>query len=249
MKNKIDINCDLGEGMTHDAQIMPFISSANIACGFHAGDVDTIRATIDLCIQHDVYIGAHPSFDDRANFGRTEINLSDEELYDLMMLQIHLIDNAAKKAGSSLHHVKPHGALYNMASRDRQMAFIISTAVHDYDSNLILYGLANSLLIEEGMLTGLKVYRETFADRTYQDNGQLTSRSQNNALLVNEEMVSKQVIEILDGSINSVHRKEIHVDADTICIHGDGAHALSFAKCIDKTLKENGILLLKPSFR
>lgn len=249
MKNKIDINCDLGEGMTHDAQIMPYISSANIACGFHAGDVDTMRTTIDLCIQHDVHIGAHPSFDDRANFGRMEINLSDEELYDLVMLQIQLLDNAAKKAGASLHHVKPHGALYNLAARDRQMAFVISTAVHDYDSNLILYGLANSLLIEEGMLTGLKVSRETFADRTYQDNGQLTSRSQNNALLENEEMVSMQLVQILGGTIRSVHGKEIPVDAETICIHGDGVHALSFANCIDKTLKENGILLLKPSVR
>lgn len=249
MKNKIDINCDLGEGMPHDALLMPFISSANIACGFHAGDVDTIRTTIDLCIQHEVYIGAHPSFQDRANFGRTERNLSDEELYDLVMLQIQLLDNAAKIAGASLHHVKPHGALYNMAARDRQMAFIISTAVHDYDDQLILYGLANSFLIEEGMLAGLKVYQETFADRTYQDNGQLTSRSQPNALLENEEMVLKQVMQILDGSLISVNEKEIHVDADTICIHGDGSHAISFAKCIFETLRDHGIQLLKPSVR
>jgi len=249
LKNKIDINCDLGEGMTHDAEIMPFISSANIACGFHAGDVGTIKATIDLCLQHDVHIGAHPSFDDRANFGRTEIKLSDEELYDMVTFQIQLLDHAAKKAGASLHHVKPHGALYNMAAGNRQMAFIISTAIHDYNDELILYGLANSLLIEEGLLAGLKVYRETFADRTYQDSGQLTSRSQKYALLENEEKVSKQVIQILKGSINSVHGKEIHLEADTICIHGDGHHALSFAKCIYTTLEENGIQLMKPSIR
>ena len=247
MKSKIDINCDLGEGMPYDALIMPHISSANIACGFHAGDVDTIRATIDLSLEHDVHIGAHPSFDDRSNFGRTEIVLSDEELYDLVTFQIQLLDTETKRAGALLHHVKPHGALYNMAARDRQMAFIISTAIHDYDESLILYGLANSLLTEEGMLSGLKVYQETFADRTYQDNGQLTSRSENNALSGDEKKVIKQVLQILGGSIHSVHGKEIPVNADTICIHGDGAHALSFAKCIYTTLRENGIQLMKPS--
>ncbi|MEO5906440.1 MAG: 5-oxoprolinase subunit PxpA [Saprospiraceae bacterium] len=249
MKNKIDINCDLGEGMPNDARIMPFISSANIACGFHAGNVDLIKSTIDLCLQHEVHIGAHPSYHDRTNFGRTAIKLSDEELYDLMILQIQLLDTAAKKAGASLHHVKPHGALYNMAGRDRQMAFIISTAIHDYDASLILYGLANSLLSEEGIKAGLNVYQETFADRTYLDNGQLTSRSNNNALIEDEEEVAKQVLELLNGSITSVDVKEILVNADTICIHGDGPHAHSFAKIIYRTLEENGIQLMKTSIR
>ncbi len=233
----MDINCDLGEGMANDDTLMHFISSANIACGFHAGDADIINSTIDLCLKYKVNIGAHFSFDDKHNFGRTEMKLSGDQLYELVSSQIQIINDATLDAGGKLIHVKPHGALYNMAARDQGMANIIVKAVKDFNDQLTLFGLSGSHLISEGKRIGLKVANEVFADRTYQDNGELTPRSQMNALIGNVQELKKHVLLMVrSGKINSINGKQIPVDCDTICIHGDGVHAVKFAEALHQLL-------------
>jgi UPF0271 protein len=235
----IDINCDMGEGIGNDELLMPYINSANIACGFHAGNGATIHHTIQLALKNGVYIGAHPSFRDKENFGRTEIHLKADKVYALMLEQLIKIDLIAKEEGAVLHHVKPHGALYNMAARDAQLAKTIAQAVMDFDENLVLYGLSGSLLIREAEMIGLNTANEVFADRTYQDDGNLTSRSQMHALIEDEDECIKQVIQMIqEGTVSSVTGKIIPIVADTICIHGDGKYALPFAKRIHKVLQE-----------
>lgn len=243
----IDINCDLGEGFPNDTLLMPFISSANIACGFHAGDTDTIKRTIENCIKNKVAIGTHPGFNDKANFGRSEMMLSDCELYDLVAEQIELVQNICTEMGATLHHVKAHGALYNMAARDATMSYIIAGIIKEINPSLILYGLSNSFLISEAEALGLKTASEVFADRTYTPEGMLTPRTQANALLHSREeslsqvlqMITQQQVRATDGSL-------VSLKADTICIHGDGDHALSFAEAIFTAMKENNILIRTP---
>jgi UPF0271 protein len=238
----IDINCDLGEGIGNDELIMPYISSANIACGFHAGNAETMEQTIGLCIKHSVAIGAHPSFYDKKNFGRTELHLPANEIYDLIILQLRSIDKIAKSQQAQLHHVKPHGALYNLAAKDQETAAAIARAVIDYDENLVLFGLSGSFLIMEGKALGLQTASEVFADRTYQDNGSLTPRSQKNALIDNVDRCVSRVLQMVTNKkVTTISRKKIPVDADTVCIHGDGKHAVEFAKAIHEALKENNI--------
>lgn len=240
----IDINCDLGEGFPNDTLLMPFISSANIACGFHAGDTDTIKRTIECCLKNNVAIGAHPGFNDKANFGRTEIVLSDCELYDLVAEQIHLVQNICTEMGATLHHVKPHGALYNMAARDATMSYIIAGVIKEINPSLILYGLSNSFLITEAESLGLKTASEVFADRTYTPEGMLTPRTQTNAMLHSTEESLLQVLQMITKhQVTATDRSLVSLKADTICIHGDGAHALSFAEAICKAMKENNILI------
>lgn len=227
----IDINCDMGEGVGNDQLIMPFITSANIACGGHAGNKKTMRETIMLAIRHNVNIGAHPSFKDRKNFGRTEMNVPPEQVYQLIYDQLKTLKSIADEQGAELHHVKPHGALYNMAAKDKKMAKTIAYAVHDFDLDLILYGLSGSYLISEGNKSGLKTVSEVFADRTYQDDGSLTPRSWANALINDEQACLKQVREMVEeGRVTTVSGKKIMVKADTVCIHGDGVHAVRFAE-------------------
>lgn len=241
----IDINCDLGEGFPNDTLLMPFISSANIACGFHAGDTDTIKRTVEHCIINNVAIGAHPGFRDKENFGRTEMILSDCELYDVVAEQIELVLNICTEMGAMLHHVKPHGAMYNMAARDTTMSYIIAGAIKEINPSLILYGLSNSFLISEAEALGLKTASEVFADRTYTPEGMLTPRTEANALLHSTEeslsqvlqMITQQQVRTTDGSL-------VSLKADTICIHGDGDHALSFAEAIFNAMKENNILII-----
>jgi UPF0271 protein len=238
----IDINCDMGEGSGSDASIMPFISSANIACGFHAGDEETMAETIELCIRHQVAIGAHPSFYDRKNFGRTEIHLSADEIYDILILQLRTIDKLAKAHEKSLSHVKPHGALYNMSAKNQEIAAAIGRAVKDFDENLILFGLSGSYSIMQAKALGVKTASETFADRTYQDDGSLTSRSQPNALIEDANKVVEQVLQMIkEKTVTTVTGKKIPIVADTICIHGDGRHAIEFAKAIHDAMKKNEI--------
>src|SRR5262245_8034460 len=173
----IDINCDLGEGMENDEAIMPYISSANIACGYHAGDEKMMKQTIELCKKYNVAVGAHPSYPDRENFGRTDMLLPPTEVYEIVIKQINVLEKIALANGASLHHVKPHGALYNMAARDRSLASLIALAILDTNSKYILYGLSGSYLVKEGKNHGLKIANEVFADRTYKDDGSLTSRN------------------------------------------------------------------------
>ena len=234
-----DINCDMGEGIGNDELIMPFISSANIACGYHAGDSATMWQTIELAIKHNVIIGAHLSFLDRKNFGRTEMSLDKAEVYDLVIQQLIILNDIATELDTELHHVKPHGALYNMSARDAALANTIATAVKDFNSHLILFGLSGSHSISEAKAIGLQTASEVFADRTYQDDGLLTPRSQPNALIVETNKVVQQVLQMIkEGKVTTVSGKEIPIIAETICIHGDGKQAVEFAKAIHKAVKK-----------
>ncbi len=179
----IDINCDMGEGMGNEKELMPFISSANIACGYHAGDAATIKEVVNLCLQYNVNIGAHPSFFDRENFGRATMQLSPQEIYTIVTDQLTIINTIAMECGAILHHVKPHGALYNMAAKDIVTANAIAKAVKDFDKRLIYYGLSGSVMIAAAEKIGLQTANEVFADRTYQADGTLTPRTQPNALI------------------------------------------------------------------
>ena len=239
----IDINCDLGEGFANDATLMQYISSANIACGYHAGDRDTIKKTIAYCLDCGVAIGAHPGFNDRANFGRTEMQLSDCELYDLIADQILLMQNICKEMGAVLHHVKPHGALYNMAAKNATMSYIIAGVIKELDPQLILYGLSNSCMITEAKALNIPTASEVFADRTYNSMGQLTPRSEPNAMIhTNEDSLAQVLNMIQHKMVIATDGTVVPILAETICIHGDGEHAVPFAKSIYTAMHENNIL-------
>lgn len=238
----IDLNCDMGEGIGNDAAIMPFISSANIACGYHAGDETTMNQTIQLALQYNVHIGAHPSFLDKENFGRKEMNLTASEIYDLVFTQIKLLDAIAKVYGTKLFHVKPHGALYNMSAKDVSIALAIAAAVKDFDSHLILFGLSGSHSIQQAKELGLRTANEVFADRTYREDGSLTPRSQTGALIENADAAVKQALQMIkEKTVIATTGKKIPIIADTICIHGDGKHAVEFAQQIHRTIEKEGI--------
>ena len=232
-KKPADINCDMGEGIGNDELIIPFINSVNIACGYHAGDEDTMKKTVELALKNNIKIGAHPSYMDRENFGRTDFHLPSQQLYDLVTTQVFLLDKIVKTAGACLHHVKPHGALYNMSAKDVSLATVIAKAVKDFDSNLILVGLSGSDSINEAKKIGLKTASEVFADRTYQNDGTLTPRSQSHALIEEVDNAVKQVLQMIKkGMVTTTSGKTIPIIAETICIHGDGKHAVEFAKAI-----------------
>lgn len=229
----------MGEGIGNDELIMPFISSASIACGYHTGDVNTIYQTVELAMKHNVAIGAHVSYLDKSNFGRTEMNLSSDEVYELVEQQLIILKEIADLFDKPLTHVKPHGALYNQSSKDKVLANTIARAVKDFDHQLTLFGLSESHSISEAELLGLKTANEVFADRSYQDDGSLTSRSQTNAMIEDTAAMIKQVLQMInEGTVTSVTGKIIPIKAETICIHGDGKHAVGFAKAIyDATRK------------
>lgn len=232
------INCDMGEGAGTDEVIMPFINAANIACGYHAGDTATMWQTMQLAIQYKVAVGAHISFFDKENFGRSEIQLSNDEVYELVSQQLIILNEITTALDAKINHVKPHGALYNMSAKDGILATVIAKAVKDFDGNLILVGLSGSHSISEAKKVGLKTASEVFADRTYQDDGTLTPRSLTNALIDTEEKVIKQVLQMIkQGSVTTVTGKTIPIIAETICIHGDGKHAVEFAKVIYEAIK------------
>jgi len=242
LKMTIDINCDMGEGMLTDEAIMPFISSANIACGYHAGDVNTIRKTIKLCLKHQVAIGAHPSFFDKENFGRTEMNLPEQEIYELVTQQLFLFNEIADSLDAKLHHIKPHGALYNMSAKNKLIARAIANAVKDFNKELILYGLSGSCSVTEAKVIGLKTANEVFADRTYQDDGSLTPRTKAGALIEDPGKAVKQIqLIVKDKTVRTIDDKLIPMTANTICIHGDGKHAVEFAKNIFEALAGQSI--------
>lgn len=240
----IDINCDLGEGAGNDELIMPYISSANIACGYHAGDESTMRQTVELCKKYSVAVGAHPSFPDRENFGRTDMLLHPGEIYEMIVKQINSLEKIATESDMAIHHIKPHGALYNMAARDKMLAPFVALAIMDTNSKYILYGLSGSYLIKEGKSLGLKTASEVFADRTYKDDGSLTSRHKPGALIEDTDKVVAHVLQMIkEGTITSVTGKKVPIVAETICLHGDGEHAVEFAKAIRQALKENNIAI------
>ncbi len=238
----VDINCDMGEGMANDEALMAFISSANIACGYHAGDESLMEKTVMLALQHQVAIGAHPGFDDKENFGRVEVRLTPAEIYELVAMQVQLMRKVCKAAKARLCHVKPHGALYNMAAKDANIAGAIASAVFDIDPTLVFYGLSNSHLISGARAIGLKTANEVFADRTYGNDGSLTPRSQPDALIADEDTAIRQVLQMItNGQVTSVLGTRVPIKADTICIHGDGRHAVGFAKRIRTQLQQHHI--------
>lgn len=245
----IDLNCDMGESfgpwkMGDDEAVLPYASAVNIACGFHAGDPSTMIKTIQLALKYKVKIGAHPGFQDLVGFGRREMQLTAREVYALVVYQVGALAACAKVQQTTLQHVKPHGALYNMAARKPELADAIAAAVYDIDPRLVLYGLSGSELIRAGRAKGLNVYREVFADRTYQQDGTLTPRSDKHALIHDPKQAAEQVVGMIKtGKVVSLQGTTVDIQADTICLHGDGEEAVQFARTVNQTLKDNQILI------
>jgi 5-oxoprolinase (ATP-hydrolysing) subunit A len=243
----IDLNCDMGEGMGMDDIIMPLISSANIACGAHAGDESTMKATVDLALKFNVKIGAHPSFPDKAHFGRSEMKFTPEAIFDLVSDQIFKLSIVARGQGGSLNHVKPHGALYNIAARDFETAEAIAKAVYAFDPQLLLFGLAGSQLIKQGNECGLVTVNEVFADRTYQDDGSLTPRSLPGSMITDAVLSVKQILQILErNEVISLNGLTVSIMAETICLHGDAPDAPEFARMIRAAIIQLGISIEAP---
>ena len=249
--NEIDLNCDMGEragnsGYNHDEVLMQYVTSVNIACGFHAGDAAVMHQTVAAAIKNNLAIGAHPGLQDLQGFGRRNIIITPKEAYQITLYQIGALSAFVRAAGGTLNHVKPHGALYNMAAVDTALAEAIADAIADFDNSLILYGLSGSKLIYAGKQKGLKTASEVFADRTYQANGLLTPRSEPGAMITDPEAAVKQVISIIkNGFVYSTDNAKVSVAADTICIHGDNEHSVEFAKTVSLSLKRSGIRLRK----
>ena len=245
----VDLNCDMGESfgaytIGNDAAIMPYVTSVNIACGFHAGDPAVMRKTVRLALEHQVAIGAHPGLPDLVGFGRREMAVSPEEAFDMVVYQIGALGGFLAAEGGKLHHVKPHGALYNMAAGSAPLAEAIAEAVYRVNPELVLYGLAGSELTKAGTKLGLRVAHEVFADRTYQPDGSLTSRRLPNAMLTTPEEAAQQVVRMVkEGKVRAQQGTDVAIQADTICIHGDGAHALEFARHIKQALQHEGVNL------
>ena len=228
---KIDLNADLGEGSSADAALMTLVSSVNIACGFHAGDAQTMLASVRNAMKNGVAIGAHPSFPDRENFGRTAMDLPPETVYAQMLYQIGALEAIVRAENGVLRHVKPHGMLYNQAAKDPQLADAIAKAVYDVDAGLVLVGLAGSELIRAGQRYRLTTRQEVFADRGYLADGSLVPRTQPGALIESEEQSLAQTLEMVQHSrVRSITGEWAHVVAETVCLHGDGEHALDFAR-------------------
>lgn len=248
--NCIDLNADLGESfgawrMGDDAGMMPWISSANVACGFHAGDPSIMRATILLCVQHGVAIGAHTSLPDLQGFGRREMKSAPNEVYAQTLYQLGALHALTHAAGTQLHHVKPHGALYNMAARERALADAIAAAVRDFNPTLILVGLAGSALVDAGRAAGLAVQREGFCDRRYQSDGSLTPRTQAGAVIEDIDAAVAQAVSVATrGEAVTSDGAEVCIEADTLCVHGDRANAAAFAEHLHRALEGAGIRIV-----
>ncbi len=244
---RVDLNCDLGESfgvytIGDDAQVMPHITSANIACGAHAGDPRVMRATVRLALRAQVEIGAHPSFSDLAGFGRRELKAKPAEVEDFVLFQISALAGIVRAEGGRLHHVKPHGALYNMAARDRALADVIASAVALFDRSLVLYGLSGSCLLDAGRAAGLVVASEVFADRAYDARGALVARGQPGALEHDPaRVVDRAVRMVREGAVATISGERVTLVADTICIHGDTARAANLAARLRAGLETAGI--------
>jgi UPF0271 protein len=239
----IDVNADVAEiDSGIDAALMPYISSANIACGFHAGSPLHMAEAVRLCLQHKVCVGAHPSYRDREGFGRHPQRCSAAEIYQLMQDQLEALDTIAQAQQARLHHVKPHGALYNEAAVSPAVADAIAAAVRDFDSSLCLVGLANSRLIRCGHAIGLRTLAEGFVDRRYTDDGMLAPRTQDNALVETEQEAIDQAIGmVLKRQVRACSGTLVGLEVQTLCVHGDGPHAVAFARALHKALASHGI--------
>ncbi|RNB88789.1 LamB/YcsF family protein [Brevibacillus nitrificans] len=245
----VDINCDMGESfgayrLGNDREILDYISSANIACGFHAGDPATMRKTVRMALDKAVAIGAHPGLPDLVGFGRRNMDISPQEAYDMVVYQVGALQAFIQAEGGTMQHVKPHGALYNMAATKASLAEAIAEAVYKVNPALLLFGLAGSALTQAAERIGLRTANEVFADRTYQQDGTLTPRSQPDAMITDQEQSLQQVVRMVtEGRVLSRQGVDVSIQADTICIHGDGAHALEFAQNIHEAFARAGIQL------
>lgn len=247
MNRRIDFNCDLGEGCGNDEAIMPFISSANIACAGHAGDASSMRATLRLCRQLGVSAGAHPGFADRQNFGRRELAWNARDIRALIHGQLQQLADVADAEGVRLAHVKPHGALYNQAARDADLAAAIAEAVHRFDAGMILVGLAGSELPRAGLAAGLRVVHEAFSDRRYMVDGNLAPRNLPDAVIDKPaEAVEQARSIVLDGHVNTLDGKQLALQADSICLHGDREDATAFARLLYQSLLDAGVSIQAP---
>jgi len=245
----VDLNCDMGESfgawtLGQDAELMPLITSANVACGFHAGDPSVMRQTVRRALAHNVAIGAHPGLPDLVGFGRRNMDISAEEAFDLTVYQLGALAAVVRAEGGQLHHLKPHGALYNMAATNAALAEAIAEAIYKVQPELTLYGLAGSELTKAGEKIGLRTAHEVFADRTYQPNGTLTPRRQPDALITSSDAAIAQVLGMVQGGwVRTQQGTEVAIRADTVCLHGDGAHALDFARQLRTALAGAGVVV------
>lgn len=243
----IDLNADMGESfgrwqLGRDSELMDYVSSVNVACGFHAGDPTVMRRTIETAIGKGLKIGAHPSFPDLQGFGRREMRMSAAEVEDIVLFQVAAARGVCEASGGKLNHVKPHGALYNLAARDAVTARAIAHAVRAVDPDLYLYGLSGSLLISESAAAGLQTVSEVFADRTYQSDGSLTPRTRTDALIAEPSRAIEQVIRMIESSsVVSTDGEIVLIVAETVCLHGDGSDAVDFARSIRSALESRGI--------
>jgi len=250
--NRIDLNADLGESfgawrMGDDGALLALVSSANIACGFHAGDPVIMRRTVELAAARGVAIGAHIALPDLQGFGRREMRVSAGEAHALTLYQLGALAAFTRAAGVPLAHVKPHGALYNMAARDATLATAIARAVHDFDPALRLVGLAGSALLDAGRAAGLAVAAEAFADRRYRADGSLQPRGEAGALLEDADQACAQALGIVrDGAVTAVDGRRVPLHADTLCLHGDGPHAAEFARRLREALGAAGVQIAAP---
>jgi len=243
----IDLNCDMGESfgvwtLGQDVEILPLVTSSNIACGFHAGDPATMRKTVAAAIGNGVAIGAHPGLPDLAGFGRRSMDITPQQAYDLVVVQVGALAATAASQGGRLHHVKAHGALYNMAVRDPALARALAQAVRDVDRSLVFYALAASNMARVASEVGLAVAHEVFADRSYQPDGSLTPRNRPDAMIEDPRASIRQVLRMVkEGRVTAVDGSDVEVRADTLCIHGDQPGAVVFAQAIRSALEEAGI--------
>ena len=248
---EININCDLGEKSKHhsnenDPELLKIVNSANVACGFHAGDDDSMREVVKISKENGVSIGAHPSFKDLENFGRKRIYLSSSEIKKLMINQYEILQKIAQDHGENVTHMKPHGALNNMACENRELATILAKAINDIDKNLIYLVPTGSKMEEAAKKLKMKIACEIFADRNYEDDGNLVSRKKINALIIDPEEAKKHVLRMVENqSLNCHSGKQIPCEIDSVCIHGDNMSSLATAKSIKSNLVGNG-LALKP---
>ena len=243
----VDLNADLGEGAGHDEELFELISSANIATGFHSGDSDTMHAAVSAAKEHAVAVGAHPSFWDRENFGRKELKVSNQEVFDAVAYQLGVFQAIASAVGVRPNHVKPHGALYNMAVRDNELADAIARAIESVDPKLILFAPNKSELARAGEAHGLQIAREIFADRNYLNDGCLVPRTRPNALLRDPKEGAERVLRMLrEGKVRSVEGRDVEVRGETICVHGDTPGAVEFARELRKQLEHEGVRISAP---
>lgn len=247
MNPVIDLNSDLGEGAGHDNEILDLVSSANIACGFHAGDPASIFATIQAALERGVALGAHPSFPDRENFGRTEMTMPLAEVYASVAYQIGGFQALARAAGGRMNHVKAHGALYNMAARDRPLAEVIANAVFALDPKLILFAPSESELDYAAVELGLQTASEVFADRNYLADGSLVPRSRADAFIHDPREAAERIIRLLmEGKVSAVDGTDVAITASTVCVHGDNPEAVAFVRKLRERLEQEEVMIAAP---